>query len=126
MGDAAEEEDDAEGGDDTLVDTEDATAETEAEALAGSGWRGGRRRRSRERQRRRRGARIMTAIASMRGADRYVVFRQPGGAQQVAVHPRAIRRANGESIEYTHRLAPVDGFDAAVRAFVAEGGAART
>ena len=33
-GDAADEEDDAEGGDDTLIDAEDATAETEAEALA--------------------------------------------------------------------------------------------
>ena len=32
--DAAEEEDDAEGGEDTLIDAEDATAETEAEALA--------------------------------------------------------------------------------------------
>ncbi|MCS6474382.1 shikimate dehydrogenase, partial [Burkholderia thailandensis] len=64
----------------------------------------------------------MSAAASTSGADRYVVFGNPVAHSKSPFIHAQFAAQTGEAIVYEHRLAPVDGFEAAVRAFVAEGG----
>ncbi|MCK6406210.1 MAG: shikimate dehydrogenase [Rhodocyclaceae bacterium] len=55
-------------------------------------------------------------------ADRYCVFGNPiGHSKSPAIHTR-FAQLTGEDIVYEARLAPLDGFAAAVRDFIAEGG----
>lgn len=54
--------------------------------------------------------------------DLYCVFGNPvGHSKSPAIHAH-FARLTGEDIAYSARLAPLDGFPAAVRAFIAEGG----
>lgn len=64
----------------------------------------------------------MSVAASTSGADRYVVFGNPVAHSKSPFIHAQFAAQTGEPIVYEHRLAPLDGFDAAVRAFVAEGG----
>lgn len=55
-------------------------------------------------------------------ADRYCVIGNPiAQSRSPEIHARFAEQM-GEAIEYTRRLAPLDGFAASVRAFFAEGG----
>lgn len=54
--------------------------------------------------------------------DRYCVFGHPvAHSKSPAIHA-AFARQTGHALEYEKRLAPLDGFAAAVHAFIAEGG----
>ncbi|WP_179404876.1 shikimate dehydrogenase [Burkholderia guangdongensis] len=58
----------------------------------------------------------------VQGPDRYVVFGNPiAHSKSPFIHARFAAQT-GERIVYDHRLAPLDGFAPAVRAFIAEGG----
>ncbi|KVL91591.1 shikimate dehydrogenase [Burkholderia stagnalis] len=64
----------------------------------------------------------MTSAASASGPDRYVVFGNPvAHSKSPFIHARFAAQT-GEPVVYEHRLAPVGGFEAAVREFIAEGG----
>ncbi|KVC57057.1 shikimate dehydrogenase [Burkholderia stagnalis] len=64
----------------------------------------------------------MTSAASASGPDRYVVFGNPvAHSKSPFIHARFAAQT-GEPVVYEHRLAPVGGFEAAVRKFIAEGG----
>ena len=64
----------------------------------------------------------MNPAASMSGPDRYVVFGNPVAHSKSPFIHAQFAAQTGEPIVYEHRLAPVDGFEPAVRAFIAEGG----
>ncbi|HEU4844110.1 MAG TPA: shikimate dehydrogenase, partial [Burkholderiaceae bacterium] len=54
--------------------------------------------------------------------DRYCVFGNPiGHSKSPAIHA-AFAAQTGQQLRYEARLAPLDGFAAAVHAFIAEGG----
>jgi shikimate dehydrogenase len=54
--------------------------------------------------------------------DRYVVFGNPVAHSKSPFIHAQFAAQTGERIAYDHRLAPLDGFAPAVRAFIAEGG----
>ena len=55
-------------------------------------------------------------------SDRYCVFGNPvGHSKSPAIHA-LFARQTGEDLVYEARLAPLDGFAAAVRDFIADGG----
>ncbi|KVN81424.1 shikimate dehydrogenase [Burkholderia ubonensis] len=64
----------------------------------------------------------MNPAASTRGPDRYVVFGNPVAHSKSPFIHAQFAAQTGEPVVYAHRLAPVDGFEPAVRAFIAEGG----
>ncbi|WP_175687012.1 shikimate dehydrogenase [Burkholderia anthina] len=64
----------------------------------------------------------MTAAVSTGGPDRYVVFGNPVAHSKSPFIHTQFAAQTGEAIVYEHRLAPVGGFEPAVRAFIAEGG----
>ena len=62
----------------------------------------------------------MTAIPAQ--ADRYCVFGNPIAHSKSPDIHAAYAAQTGHAVQYEKRLAPVDGFAAAVQAFIAEGG----
>lgn len=66
---------------------------------------------------------MSTAVESAaRARDRYAVIGNPiAHSKSPFIHSRFAEQT-GEAIEYTHLLAPLDGFSATVRAFIAQGG----
>jgi len=54
--------------------------------------------------------------------DRYAVFGNPVAHSKSPFIHAQFAAQTGEPIVYEHRLAPIDGFEPAVRAFIAEGG----
>jgi len=55
-------------------------------------------------------------------ADRYCVFGNPIAHSKSPDIHAAYAAQTGHAVQYEKRLAPVDGFAAAVHAFIAEGG----